>query len=76
MQTRSFSKKTDESEDYSKKFESMLGKAAKPVSDTDKEALERQAQQKAERDAAQAELDEIERQRVAEKKAQDFDDLL
>ena len=71
---RQFSKKDDE--DYSKKFESLLNKSAGPVSDAEKEAIEKAKADKASRDAAQAEQEQIDREKMAEKKAQDFDDLL
>ena len=46
-------------EDYSKKFESLLGKSTVPISDAEKEEIERQKVQKAKLDAEQAVQDEI-----------------
>ena len=48
----------DSNNDYSKKFESLLGKTAKPISDFEKEAIEKQKAEKAKMDAMQADLDE------------------
>jgi len=70
---RGFSDKKDE---YSDKFESLLGKAAKPITDAEKAEIERQKAEKAVRDAASAEQEEIDRDNMAEQKARDFDDLL
>ena len=73
MGSRAFSKKED---DYSNKFESLLGKAAKPMTDEEKAELERRKVEKAARDAAAADKEESEREKFADQKAQDFDDLL
>lgn len=54
----------------------MLGKTGTPLTDAEKAAIEQEVIDKAQRDSEQAELDEIERLKVAEKKQQDFDDLL
>lgn len=54
----------------------MLGKTGTPLTDAEKAAIEQQVIDKAKRDQEQVELDEIERLKVAERKQQDFDDLL
>jgi len=38
LPTRCFTKKTDKEEDYGSKFESLLNQAAKPITDSEKEA--------------------------------------
>ena len=48
MSQRGFSNKKD---DYQDKFESLLGKTAKPITDADKAEIERQKAERAARDA-------------------------
>ena len=56
---RQFSQKNnDNQEDYSKKFESLLGKTATPITDSEKEDIEKLKLEKAKLDAKQAELDD------------------
>ena len=66
----------DDSEDYSKKFEQFVSQSSGPRSDKEKEKIEKEKQAKEEMDAAQAKQDEIDREKQAERKAQDFEDLL
>ena len=72
--TRYFAKKNDD--DYSKQFESMLGQTGTQLSEEEKAKIEASKKQKEQIDAEQQRLDDIERQRMAEQKQQDFDDLL
>ena len=62
FQARPFSSKNDK-DDYSKKFESMMGSQ---MSDADKAAIEKEKLAKEARDVAQEAEDEINRQKTAE----------
>lgn len=59
---RAFSKPED---DYSSKFESLLGKAAKPMSEEEKADIERKKVEKAAQDAAKASKEEQAREKQA-----------
>ena len=62
--------------DYSKQFESLLNKNSDKPTQTEQEAAEQAKADKLKMDEAQSKQDEIDREKMAEKKAQDFDDLL
>ena len=53
-----------------------MNKSSGKISDTEKEAIEKAKHDKLNMDATHAEQEAIDREKQAEKKAQDFDDLL
>lgn len=73
---RRFASNKDESDDYSKKFEDLLGKTAKPLTEQEKAEIERQKAEKAAMDAAASAASEKRKEEQAQQSKEDFEDLL